>query len=370
MRTFALVVAVAALADASPRVETENGAVVGFTRRGVDAFLGMRFAAAPTGALRFAPPAPAANWTGDRFSRRWGAGCLQPGSALVGGEGGWPSINLTDTAEDCLFVNVWAPQNRTKPLPVLFYLPSGEFRYGGANDYESNWPSFGAGDAAEPVIYVAANSRLGFLGYVALDELKAVNPAPGNIGLQDQRAALRWVKRNIAAFGGDPDRVTIFGESSGGTAVGFHLVSQKSAGLFNQAIFESPGLTQTKRWPQAEADALFAFAAVSATAKYADCGFADPPAWRRYVGFAGGGPSKATVNFTSYPGTLTVDAVAAAARRRCVELPTCFASYVNYDSGSGTWASTLLGGAEASEVSLTNLTFSFHPGVPFFLPRG
>lgn len=360
-RCAAVALVVGACSGATPpRVTTPDGSLVGFNARGVDAFLGIRFAAAPTGARRFAPPQPVAPWTGDVYAQRWGAGCLQSGSKAVGGRAAWPSINVSDTSEDCLFLNVWAPENASD-LPVMVYLPSGEFRYGGANDRESNWPSFGSGAAVEPVVYVAANSRLNFLGYAALKALAPRNAASGNAGLQDQRAALAWVKRSIRAFGGDPARVTIFGESSGGAAVGFHLVSPRSANLFARAILESPGLTQSKTWARAEADATYAVSAV-AGAGSSGCGFSEAAEpWSRYVGFAAEGPEKATLNFSSSPGTAGLESVVAAARAACAARSDCFAASVRYDNGSGTWATALLGGASGPDVVLTNLTSKYRP---------
>ena len=143
------------------------------------------------------------------------------------------------------------------------YLHAGEFRFGSAHDSENAWPYFAQGRA----ILVTGNVRLGTLGFAALDQLRARDPdanSTGNYGVQDQRQLLRWVQRNIAAFGGDPARVTIFGESSGGSSVAFHLSSARSAGLFSGAILESPGLTQSKSFQQNQGDTLAVAATLTA----------------------------------------------------------------------------------------------------------
>jgi carboxylesterase type B len=319
-------VVLCAVAEAA-RVVTPDGPVVGFAKGGFDAFLGLPFAAPPVGDLRFRAPQRPANWTADRPAVTMGASCLQPGSRAVGGSKGWPSIDVDDSSEDCLFVNVWAPSDRSTPLPVLVYLHSGEFRYGSANDVESRWPSFGAGGATEPVILVAANSRIGFLGYAAHESLDA------NAGLLDQTFALEWVQRTIGAFGGDPTRVTIFGESSGGTCVGYHVTAERSKGLFARAILESPGLTQTSSYADAAANLEFAAAAAAAAGAKA-CAWSKN--WTTYPGYAAQAREKnATLKWTALPSSLSAAEAGAAAREACEQDDRCFATFVRSDAGSG-----------------------------------
>ena len=264
--TFLAAAAAAAAAarsanTAGPTVTTPDGPIVGFSQDGVDAFRGIPYAAPPTGDNRFRPPQAPATWTVPLDATQWPPSCLQRGAPGTGhfphNSPGWATLNVTAASEDCLYANVYVP-SATKTgaggakdalLPVMVYFHAGEFRFGTSNDAENAWPYFSDGN----VVLVTANVRLGMLGFAALDELRSrdASNSTGNYGVQDQRAVLQWVKRSISAFGGDPTRVTIFGESSGGSSVGFHLSSAKSAGLFQRAILESPGLTQSKTWEAA-----------------------------------------------------------------------------------------------------------------------
>lgn len=269
----------ASLATAGPTVTTPDGPVVGFSQDGVDAFRGIPYAAPPTGDNRFRPPQAPSTWTAPLDATQWPPSCLQRGAPGTGNfqhnTPGWATLNVTAASEDCLYANVYAPSAAVRAttagagagagaaaaagrgdgakdalLPVMVYFHAGEFRFGTSNDAENAWPYFSDGN----VVLVTANVRLGVLGFAALDELRSRDVdsnSTGNYGVQDQRAVLQWVKRSISAFGGDPARVTIFGESSGGSSVGFHLSSAKSAGLFQRAILESPGLTQSKTWEAA-----------------------------------------------------------------------------------------------------------------------
>jgi para-nitrobenzyl esterase len=216
-------------------VPTESGLVTGVPGRdaAVTVYKGIPYAAAPTGALRWRPPAPAAAWTGVRKADRFGNTCPQPAESEAAAQ---------TMSEDCLTLNIWtgaAPE--TKPRPVLVWIYPGGFINGSGAD-----PLFdGEGLARKGVIVVTFNYRLGALGFLATPELSSESrresghQASGNYGLLDDIAVLKWVQRNIAAFGGDPAQVTIAGESAGAGSVGFLALSPLAKGLFKRAIAES-----------------------------------------------------------------------------------------------------------------------------------
>ncbi len=200
-------------------VQTDKGAVCGVTGEGVTSWLGVPYAAPPVGRLRFAAPRAAAPWTDTLAATQAGAQCPQRG--VFGGG---------STNEDCLNLNVQVPQNAPPgPLPVMVDIHGGGFSVLGPGD-DSHLATVGQ------VVVVGMNYRLGVFGFLAHAALGADS---GDWGLQDQQAALRWVRRNIAAFGGDPHNVTIFGASAGGSSVCDHLVSPGSAGLFQRGISQS-----------------------------------------------------------------------------------------------------------------------------------
>jgi para-nitrobenzyl esterase len=211
-------------------VRTDKGAVRGTTVGDAREFLGIPYAAPPTGALRWRPPQPAARWQGLREATTPGDVCAQTGDISTG-------IANTSTSEDCLFLNVYTPRTaRSRHLPVMVWLPGGGFRGGAGSIYD------GAVLAAKGnVIVVTINYRVGAFGFLALPSLDAESRdnSSGDFGLQDQQAAMRWVRRNAAAFGGDRHNVTIFGESAGGTSVCANIASPTAAGLFDHAIAES-----------------------------------------------------------------------------------------------------------------------------------
>jgi para-nitrobenzyl esterase len=199
----------------------QQGAATGQMRQ----FLGVPYAAAPVGANRWNPPQPFC-WAGTRQFTAFGNHCASPDS-IVGNR----NFN-----EDCLFLNIFTPVNVDvdHPVPVMFWIHGGAFQFGESEAYNP----IRLVDAG--VIVVTINYRLGALGFLAHPALD--NPSTrntGNYGIQDQQAALAWVKQNISAFAGDPDRVTIFGESAGGFSVLYHLASQGSVRLFSRAIIQS-----------------------------------------------------------------------------------------------------------------------------------
>lgn len=223
-------------------IEIADGAVEGEVVGGTRRFLGIPFAAPPVGALRWRPPQPPTPWSGTLQTKQFSSACPQRPSTL-----GTPSEN-----EDCLYLNVWTPDPApSEPLPVMVWF------HGGGNEFGSTGDEIPLGlgglifdgqilTERHDVVVVTTNYRLGRLGFFAHAALAAEDPDypyAGNQGLLDQRQALEWVKSNIVPFGGDPDRVTIFGESAGSADVCLHMVSPGSRGLFHRAISESGGCT-------------------------------------------------------------------------------------------------------------------------------
>lgn len=225
---------VTVVVDAPPgAVPTEGGAVSGIASGGSASYRGIPFAAPPSGALRWRPPAPAAAWSGVRNANAFGSVCAQLDE----------SGNLTGS-EDCLSLNVWAPaMPPASPVPVLFFIHGGG-NAAGAGSY----PYYDGTTFAENgrAVVVTVNYRLSSFGWLAQPFLSAETRRgiSGNYGTFDQLAALRWVKRNIAAFGGDPGRVAIFGESAGGVNVCTLFASPLGKGLFERAVVQSGGCTQ------------------------------------------------------------------------------------------------------------------------------
>ncbi|KQM75847.1 carboxylesterase [Sphingomonas sp. Leaf22] len=224
----------AAAQPAGPTVRTVDGAVRGQATDGVESWKGIPFAAPPVGPLRWRAPQPAAKWTGLRDATRYSSDCMQkpfPSDAAPLG---------TTPAEDCLYANVWRPAGAKGKLPVLVWIYGGGFVNGGASP-----PTYaGANMAKKGMVFVSFNYRVGRFGTFALPQLTAQNADGGrlgNYGIMDQVAALQWVKRNIAAFGGDPANVTISGESAGGISVHALVTSPEAKGLFNNAVVMSGG---------------------------------------------------------------------------------------------------------------------------------
>jgi len=221
-----------------PVARVESGELQGVVDDGVASFRGIPFAAPPVGDLRWRPPQPAAPWTGVRQAAEFGADCMQ-GRFGPPPPPGAPPPRVP--SEDCLFLNVWRPASATSgaKLPVMVWIHGGGFMGGsGASPFTS-----GAPFARQGVLLVSLNYRLGRFGFFAFPALSRERPdeLKGNYAYMDQIAALQWVKRNIAAFGGDPNNVTIFGFSAGGVAVHSLLASPMARGLFHKAIAESGG---------------------------------------------------------------------------------------------------------------------------------
>ena len=231
MRTVLLTIAIAAVSwtswAAAPTAKVEQGLLRGTIEDGLAVYRGVPFAAPPVGDLRWRAPQTAANWRGVRPADKFAPQCVQ-------------SIPEITTSEDCLYLNVWTPaKTASDRVPVLVWIYGGGFSVGG-----TAVPTYSGEKLAQKgVVLVSIAYRLGALGFLAHPELSAESPqhVSGNYGLLDMIAGLQWIKKNIAAFGGDPDKVTIFGESAGGIAVSLLCASPLAKGLFEGAISESGG---------------------------------------------------------------------------------------------------------------------------------
>ena len=227
-------------AGPAPTVRIADGAVRGASSSGIDEFLGLPYAAPPIRNLRWRAPEPPAKWSGVRNAIRFGPSCPQAKS---------PFAPPGPFSENCLYLNVYAPTIRhSSHHPVLVWIHGGGFTEDGARNYD------GSKLAADGVVVVTINYRLGALGFLAHPALASRRGTAGNYGLMDQIAALRWVKHNISQFGGDPHNVTVAGQSAGGVSVLDLLVSRRSRGLFERAIVQSGAFALTQQ-PLAAAEA-------------------------------------------------------------------------------------------------------------------
>jgi len=252
--TLALAAAIALVA--APRafaaqVKVAQGLLEGTEEHGMQVFRGIPFAAPPVGALRWHEPEPAQPWPGVRKADKFGPACPQ-GRVEADGKLG------ANISEDCLYLNVWTPAKSGEKLPVLVWIYGGGFAAGRTSD-----PVFdGAALASKGVVYVSVAYRVGVMGFFAHPELSAENrklhgvAASGNYGLLDMVESLKWIKQNIAAFGGDPHKVTIWGESAGAMAVSMLTVSPQAKGLFHGAISDSGGSFGAVRTPTAPGENL------------------------------------------------------------------------------------------------------------------
>ncbi len=234
--TFLITLSVQAQqADNAPKVTTANGIVRGVTEGEVSIFKAIPFAAPPVGEFRWRPPQPVKNWEGELDATKPCKDC---------GQSGWgpnaPKMN-PNSSEDCLFLNVWKPASSTakSKLPVMVWIHGGGFTGGSGSDAQN----YGHSLNKNGVILVNINYRLGRMGYFAHPALSKEHPdeLKGNYGYMDQIAALQWVQKNIAAFGGDPNNVTIFGFSAGGVSVHSLLTIPTAKGLFHKVISHSGG---------------------------------------------------------------------------------------------------------------------------------
>ena len=228
---------------------------------GVRAFLAIPYAAPPVGENRWRLPQPGEPWSGVRQATAPGASCPQPTTGVVA-----QFLITPASKEDCLTLSVWSRED-AEGLPVMVWFHGGGFSTGSAHQ------PYYIGDrlASKGAVVVGVNYRLGALGFLAADMLADDDARAGNYGLADQVAALEWVRDNAEAFGGDPDNVTIFGESAGGFSVCGHLASPMSQGLFEKAIIESGGGCQTLQPADAAAQAGCAHLAAQVGCDDAEC---------------------------------------------------------------------------------------------------
>ncbi len=260
---FAAALLTVACAAAAPMLETKvaDGALAGKPEGAATAFLGIPYAKPPVGDLRWRAPEPNAPWSGVLHATKFSDSCAQ----IIDPKGGHPwtaeYVPQNKASEDCLYLNVWTPAHAANEhLPVMVWIYGGAFING-----SSEVPIYdGAALAAKGIVVVSMNYRLGVFGFLAHPELSAESPqhVSGNYGLLDILAALQWVHRNVAAFGGDPDAVTISGQSAGAGAVLDLIVSPLAKGLFARAIpqsgaginFETPTLRQAEQMGAAIAE--------------------------------------------------------------------------------------------------------------------
>ncbi|MFZ4985465.1 MAG: carboxylesterase/lipase family protein [Blastocatellia bacterium] len=226
-------VMLAMVATAQTRVTIANGTLEGVTEKsGVRSFKGIPFGAPPVGVNRWRPPQPVAKWEGVRKAEKFGPRCMQ---RAVFGDMNFRSDGMS---EDCLYLNVWTPtRNGGEKLPVLVYFYGGGFIAGDGSEPRYDGESM----ATKGIVAVTLSYRLGVFGFMAHPELTAESPhrASGNYAFHDQLAALKWVRQNIAAFGGDPRRVTIAGESAGSVSVSAQMATPLAKGMIAGAIGES-----------------------------------------------------------------------------------------------------------------------------------
>ena len=239
MKLFTLLLATFALLAKDPIIQTQNGPVQGFTKDNLQVFLGIPFAKPPVGDLRWKAPQALDRWEKPILCQKFSASPMQnePAPFMY-----WSQeylIPKEPISEDCLYLNVWTKKT-PKPKAVLVYIYGGGFRSGG-----TACPIYdGANMAKEDIVFVSINYRVGVFGFLAHPELAKESPqnTSGNYGILDLIAGLKWVKQNIASFGGDPNQVTIAGQSAGATAVSILCASPLAKGLFQNAILESGAL--------------------------------------------------------------------------------------------------------------------------------
>ena len=224
-------------ADNPPTVKFADGTVRGVQEDGIFVFRGIPYAAPPVGKLRWQLPQPVTAWQGVRSASSSGPACPQPEVSELDGGGDLGKID-----EDCLYLNIWKPADSPeKKLPVMVWIHGGGFLVGAGSGPEYQGDKL----AQKGALVVSLNYRLGPLGFLVHTDLEKESPTgvSGNYGLLDQIAALQWIRKNIGAFGGDPDRITVFGESAGAASISLLMLSPQAKGLFHRAIMQSATAT-------------------------------------------------------------------------------------------------------------------------------
>ncbi len=233
-----------------PIAETAYGKVSGMTEGGVSAFKGIPYGAPTRGQNRFMPPLPPKPWSGVRDATEYGPSCWQPPDGIIR-ISYWGASGLDAMSEDCLTLNVWTPGlNDNGKRPVMVWIHGGGFRINSAN----HAPFYNGASLAKTydIVVVSVNHRLGVFGYLHLGEIFAEQYASsGNAGMLDLVQALKWVRDNIVAFGGDPGNVMIFGESGGGAKVSTLMAMPAAKGLFHRAVVQSGPALRVKPLEQA-----------------------------------------------------------------------------------------------------------------------
>ena len=210
-------------------IDAPAGEIIGLVESDYVAFLGIPYAKPPTGELRWAKPVAADDFKTAYEATEFKAACQQ-----------FAQMNsILNSSEDCLYLNIWRPKSDIKNLPVMVYLHGGGMATGAGSEDKYNGQALAIN---QNVIVVTLNYRLGFLGLLSLTELTGEAGHSGNYSFLDQNMALQWINKNIKSFGGDPERVTLFGESAGANGTCFHMASPLSRDLFNNAILQSQGL--------------------------------------------------------------------------------------------------------------------------------
>lgn len=231
---FAALLGMPAIAQDQPHVRVAQGELAGFRDRGADVFLNIPFGAAPVGALRWKPPAPPPAWTGPRDATKFGPACMQR-DAQPSGPWSIEYFVAGPYSEDCLSLNVWTTAKPGAGQAVALFIPGGGFNQGGGGVPIYN----GANMAKMGIVFVTMNYRQSMAGFLTHPALTAETGHSGNYGLTDVIAALVWIRENIAAFGGDPAKVTVMGQSAGAAAINALLRSPQAKGLFRAAIMDS-----------------------------------------------------------------------------------------------------------------------------------
>ncbi|KAK5056058.1 hypothetical protein LTR84_012609 [Exophiala bonariae] len=227
-------------------VQTTHGPVQGFLEDGMQKFLGIPYAAPPVGGLRWHPPVPPASWQEPLEAVSFGPICAQTSTCF-------PGFGSTSCNEDCLYLNAFTPEiqesedSREQRRPVMVFIHGGGFACGSSNDYN---PVSLVNDGQ--VVFVSLNYRVGVFGFFSHPAINAEDHPAGNYGIMDQQLALEWIRENIEQFGGDGDKITVFGESAGGASILAHVAAPSSRGLFHKVIIESGGAPPTMPYPTIE----------------------------------------------------------------------------------------------------------------------